>query len=103
VHAVLGSPRPTLKPHRVERVAAARVDDIVYAEDGALGRVERVVTSESSAPAFLVVAVGRFLRRRHPVIPWSFVRAIDRSRRRVYVEGRSGSLARFPETLPIVH
>jgi len=102
MHAVLESRRRARTPRRAKRAVEARVGDIVYADDGALGTVDRVITAESSTPVLLVVAVGRMVRRRYPVIPWSLVSAVDRSRRRVYVEGRGGSLARLPETLPIV-
>jgi hypothetical protein len=79
------------------------VGDSVHAGyGGPLGRVEHVITSEDSAPVFLVVSTGRLLKRRYPVIPWALVRAVDRSRRRVYLEGSKRSLARLSEALPIV-
>lgn len=85
-----------------ERRVHARVGDTVVAADGALGRVDRVISLESSTPVFLVVAVGRLVRRRYPVLPWSLVRAVDRARRRVYVDGHGSSLARLSESVPIV-
>jgi hypothetical protein len=79
------------------------VGDSVHAGcGGTLGRVECVITSESSAPVFLIVSTGWLLGRRYPVIPWALVRAVDRSRRCVYLEGSRHSLARISEVLPII-
>lgn len=89
------------EPSRSGSSADARVGDLVYAEDGAIGTIDHVIESEGRVPIFLVVAVRRFLRRRYPVIPWSFVTTVDRARRSVYVEGERESLARLSETLPI--
>jgi hypothetical protein len=61
-----------------------------------------VITSEDSAPVFLVVSTGRLLKRRYPVIPWALVRAVDRSRCCVYLEGSKRALARLSEALPII-
>jgi hypothetical protein len=83
--------------------ARAEVGDSVYAGYGdPLGRVEQVITSEDSAPVFLVVSTGGLLKRRYPVIPWSLVKGVDRRRRRLYLEGTKRVLARLSETLPIV-
>jgi hypothetical protein len=75
---------------------------MVLAEDGPLGIVDDVIASETALPAFVVVSTGRRLRRRYPVVPWSLIRTVDRSRRRVYVRGRRTSLAKLSEALPIV-
>ena len=86
----------------LESPAAPRIGDSVFAQDGELGRVERVVTSERFEPAFLVVSVRRLARRRHPVVPWSLVRAVDRTRDRIYLRGPRRSLGRLSESVPIV-
>lgn len=79
------------------------VGDRVYAGCGdVLGRVEHVIASENQAPVFLVVSTGGLLKRRYPVVHRTLVRAVDRSRRRVYLEGNKESLARISEALPIV-
>jgi hypothetical protein len=82
--------------------ALVRVGDTVVAEDGVLGRVDRVIRSEAKAPVFVVVSVGRFLRRKYPVLPLSFVSGVDRSRKLVQVRGRCAAVRRLPETLPFV-
>jgi hypothetical protein len=80
----------------------AHVGDTVVAQDGALGRVERVIRSEAYAPAYLVVAARGRVRRRYPILPWSLVTRVDRSTRRVHVRGRRGRLEDMSEALPIV-
>jgi len=82
--------------------ADPRVGDTVYAQDGALGVVDRVITAENSVPAFLVVEVGKRVRRRYPVVPWSIVRTVDCTRHRVYLRGRRRRLERLSETVPMV-
>jgi len=85
-----------------QRLAEARVGDVVVAQDGTLGQVERVIRSEAHAPAYLVVKAGRRARRRYPIVPWSFVTKVDRSGRRVHVRGRRGRLGHLSEALPLV-
>jgi hypothetical protein len=85
-----------------ELLGEAHVGDTVVAQDGALGRVERVIRSEAHVPAFLVVAAGGRVRRRYPIVPWSFVTRVDRSTRRVHVRGRRGRLGDMSEALPLV-
>ena len=94
--------RPEHRRGETRSLGEARVGDTVLAQDGTLGRIDRIIRSETSMPAYVVVAVRRLVGRRYPVIPWSLVTAVDRSRRRVYLEGRGRSLARLSETLPIV-
>lgn len=84
------------------RPAEARVGDTVLAQDGALGRVDWIIRTEASAPAYLVVSVRRSLRRKYPIVPWSLVTGIDRSRRCVHLRGRRGTLRQLPESLPLV-
>ena len=100
-HSVETDPRQTLRAD-THPVPEARVGDTVLAQDGALGKIERVIRSETSVPVYVVVAVRRLGGRRYPVVPWSLVTAVDRSRRRVHVQGRCGTISRFPETLPLV-
>jgi hypothetical protein len=83
-------------------VATIREGDAVMAEDGVLGRVERLVQSDPHTPAFLVVRAGRVLRRRYPVVPVSFVTVVDPGRRLVWLRGRCGTIGRMSETLPLV-
>jgi len=78
------------------------VGDVVVARDGSLGHVAGIVRSETRAPVYLVIAVRRLLGRRYPVVPWSLVTGVDRSRGRIHVEGRRERLGRLTETLPIV-
>jgi len=100
----------TATVERLERVsaddrhalAAIREGDAVVAEDGVLGRVDRVVPSEARTPVYLVVRAGRVLRRRYPVVPVSLVKRVDARRRLVEVRGPRGTIGRFPETLPLV-
>ena len=87
---------------RVSSASAARVGDVVVAQDGTLGAVERVIVTETSAPAYLVVAVGSRIRRRYPIVPCALVMGIDRARRRVHIRGRRRSLGRLPESIPLV-
>jgi len=91
-----------LRRGRTESPGEARVGDTVVAQDGCLGRIDSIIRSETSAPVYLVVAVRRLARRRYPVVSWSLVTAIDRSRQHVHVRGRRVLLGRLPETLPIV-
>ncbi len=100
-HSSATDPREALRAETYS-TPAARVGDTVLAQDGALGRIERVIRSETSMPVYVVVAVRRLVGRRYPVIPWSLVTAVDRSRRRVYVRGRCGRISQFSETLPLV-
>lgn len=95
---------------RLDRVTLARPasvaeiceGDAVIAEDGALGQVDRLLRSEDHAPVYLIVRVGRALRRRYPVIPVSLITDVDSRRRRVRLRGRRTTIARLPETLPLV-
>lgn len=81
--------------------ATPRVGDRVVARDGVVGRIDRIVRSETRDPTYIVVAVGRRFRRRYPIAPWSLVTRVDRGRRQIHVAGRRRSLERLPETLPI--
>jgi hypothetical protein len=83
-------------------LAQVRVGDAVIAEDGALGRVDRIIRAESRAPAYLVVAAGRTLLRRYPVVPAGLVTRVDRARECIHVRGRRRSVKSLPEHLPIV-
>ncbi|HUF02513.1 MAG TPA: hypothetical protein VMN35_08830 [Gaiellaceae bacterium] len=80
----------------------ARVGDEVVAQDGSLGRVDRVIRFETRDPESLVVAVGRGLVARYPVVPCSLVTGVDRLSRRIHLRGRRTCLRRLPESLPIV-
>lgn len=79
-----------------------RVGDLVVAQDGTLGAVERVIATETSAPAYLVVAVGSRAWRKYPIVPCALVTGIDRARRSVHIRGRRRSLGRLPESIPLV-
>lgn len=94
-------PDPPISRRR-PTVAEIRVGDTVVAQDGVLGCVDRVVRSEASTPVYLVVTVGRILRRKYPVVPLSLITGVDRSRRLVRIRGRCGTIRRLPETLPLV-
>lgn len=100
-HSVVKDARDALRAE-TQPTPEARVGDTVLTQDGALGKIERVIRSETSMPVYVVVAVRRLVGRRYPVIPWSLVTAVDRSRRRVHVRGRSGTISRLSETLPLV-
>jgi len=82
--------------------ADVRVGDRVLAEDGTIGHVDRVIRAESHAPAFLVVAAGRRLWRRYPVVPSALVARVDGARRTVHLRGRRRSIGELSERLPIV-
>jgi hypothetical protein len=79
-----------------------RVGDTVLAEDGVLGRVDRIIRYETEDPVYLVVSSRSRMRRRYPVIPSAFVAGIDRSQRRVYMRGLRARLERLSESLPLV-
>jgi hypothetical protein len=79
-----------------------RVGDDVIAFDGSLGRVDRIVRSESKRPVYLVVAVGRLTRRKYPIVPCAIVTGVDRSLGRVHVRGRREALAGLAENVPMV-
>jgi hypothetical protein len=79
------------------------VGDTVYADDGPLGTVDGVIDADAVQPSFVVVSARRRLTRRYPVVPWSMVRSVDPSRRRVYLRGGRASLVRLSEAVPIVH
>jgi hypothetical protein len=83
-------------------LAAIREGDSVMAEDGVLGRVDRLLGYEARAPAYLVVCAGRLLRRRYPVVPVSLVTAVDPRRRLVELRGRCETIGRLPEALPLL-
>jgi hypothetical protein len=87
---------------RGEPEPAARVGDEVVAQDGSLGRVDRVIRFETNDPAYLVVEIRRGLGKRYPIVPCTLVTGIDRIARRVHLSGRRRSLRRLPETIPIV-
>lgn len=86
-----------------DHASAAREGDDVIAQDGSLGRIERIVRADPHGAVYLVVAVGRILGRRYPVVSGALVTTVDRSRRHVHVRGRRESLERLSETLPVVH
>ena len=100
-HSVATDPREALRAE-THPIPEARAGDTVLAQDGALGKIERVIRSETSMPVYVVVAVRSLVRRRYPVVPWSLVTAVDRSRRSVHVRGRCGTISRLSETLPLV-
>jgi hypothetical protein len=79
-----------------------REGDRVVAQDGDLGRVDRILRSESADPVYLVVAVGAVGRRRYPIVHCALVTCVDRSDRRIYVRGRRRSLERLPESPPLL-
>lgn len=79
-----------------------RVGDAVLADDGELGRVDRIIRAESRAPVYLVVAAGRTLLRRYPIVPAGLVTRVDRTRECVHVRGRRRSMRSLSEHLPIV-
>ena len=83
-------------------VAEPRVGDTVLAQDEEVGEIEGIVCSEARTPIYVVVAVRRFVGRRYPVVPWPLVTAVDRSRRRVHMEGRRETISRLSETPPLV-
>jgi hypothetical protein len=83
-------------------VATIREGDAVVAEDGVLGRVDRLVGSDTRAHGFLVVRAGRAFSRRYPVVPIALVTNVDSRRRLVRLRGRCEALGRLPETLPLV-
>jgi hypothetical protein len=83
-------------------VAAIREGDAVLAEDGFLGRVDRLLRSERRVPAYLVVRTRRTLRRRYPVVPVSLVADVNSRRRRVELHGTCETIGRLSETLPLV-
>jgi hypothetical protein len=85
-----------------EPESAARVGDEVVAQDGSLGRVDRVIRFETNDPAYLVVEVRRGLGKRYPIVPCALVTRIDRIARCVHLRGRCRTLRRLPETIPIV-
>lgn len=78
------------------------VGDAVMADDGHLGRVERVLRSETAEPRFVVLSVQNRLRRRHPIIPFELVATVDRRSEVVRVRGRRAAIARCSEALPLV-
>jgi hypothetical protein len=80
----------------------AREGDHVVAQDGHLGRVDRILRSESAGPIYLVVAVGALGRRRYPILHHALVSDVDASDRTIYVRGHRRSLERLPETPPLV-
>lgn len=84
-------------------IAHAREGDVVVAQDGSLGRIERIVRPDPQGAVYLVVSAGRLLRRRYPVLSDALVTTVEPSRRRVHVRGRRERLERLPETLPLVH
>jgi hypothetical protein len=83
-------------------VTAIREGDAVLAEDGMVGRIDRLILSETHVPVYLVVRAGRTLRRRYPVVSVSLVTAVDASRSLVRLRGRCRQIGRLPETLPLL-
>lgn len=84
-------------------VAAIREGDAVVAEDGVLGRVDRLLGSDARTPVYLVVCAGRALRRRYPVVHVSLITEVDSRRRLVQLRGRRETIGRLPEALPFVY
>jgi hypothetical protein len=92
------------RPRRPLQVAPAlpRAGDAVLCDDGIVGAVEETLQTEAGVPAYVIVRVGGRLRRRYPVVPWSFVSAVDGAHRVLTIRGRSEFLRSLSETLPIV-
>jgi hypothetical protein len=88
--------------NRTASHAATRRGDRVVAQDGELGRVDRILRSETAGPDYVVVAVGWIGRRRYPVLHSALITNVDRSERRVYVRGRRHALRRLPESPPLI-
>ncbi len=78
------------------------VGDSVVADDGAVGRVEQILRSETNEPMFVVVAVRSRLRRRYPVLPLRLLGRVDRRRDVVHARGRCASIKQFSEELPLL-
>ncbi len=75
---------------------------LVIAADGAVGSVERLPASgDTEPPAFVVVRVGGWLRRRFPVIPSALVDHVDRERRLVWTRATRAQIRALPEHLPL--
>lgn len=92
--------RSAAEGERIPWVAC--IGDVVVAQDGTLGAVDRIIADEASTPAYLVVAVGPRLRRTYPIVPCTLVTGIDRARQRIHIRGRRRSLGRLPESIPLV-
>jgi hypothetical protein len=75
------------------------IGDDVVAGDGRVGRVARLLRTESAVPLYMIVAAGR-VRRRYPVIACDLITDIDG--RVVRVRGSRHALRRLPESLPLV-
>lgn len=74
---------------------------LAIATDGPVGTVEQpVFPPDRGEPDFLVLSIGRFLRRR-PVVSVELVERVDPARRLIYLRGRAKRLARMPERLPL--
>jgi hypothetical protein len=74
---------------------------LAVASDGPLGTVEQpLLPPDRNEPDFLVISVGRYVRR-WPVVAVALVERVDPARRLVYLKGRAKRLARLPETLPL--
>jgi hypothetical protein len=86
---------------RATDVAAVREGDRVVAQDGALGEIDCIVRSEADRPVYLVVSVGRVLRR-YPVLHRALVTNVDPTSRTVHVRGRRRSLERLSESTPFI-
>lgn len=81
---------------------AVLVGDEVIADDGRVGRVERVVRSERREVRYVVVTSRRGLLRRHPVVPVGLITHVDGRTRRIRVRGSRASVVTLPETVPLV-
>jgi hypothetical protein len=77
---------------------AVREGDQVVAQDGPLGQIDRIVRSDADSSVYLVVSVGRRVRRRYPILDGTLVKGVDRPRGLVYVRGRRQALERLSES-----
>jgi hypothetical protein len=84
-----------------EGAASPAVGNVVVASDGAVGRIVRLLHTESAVPRYMVVAAGR-LRRRYPVIPCALVTRVDAHVGRVHVTGGRLTMRRMSEALPLI-
>jgi hypothetical protein len=87
-------------PIRPDEQAPA-VGDVVVARDGVVGRIVRLLRTESAAPQYMVVAAGR-LRRRYPVISCALITRVESRDGHVHVHGDRLAMRRMSELLPLV-
>ncbi len=91
------------KTSKAKKLALARSRGfLAVASDGPVGKVEApLLPPDGDAPDFLVLRTRSIFLSRRPVVSVALVDDVDSARGLVFLRGRTKSIRRLPEHLPL--